>query len=95
MGGAVLTLYRNRLEYVSGWRQPPSIVPLRGLEMIEVPPFRVVFSSEPGGCLRVTAGGTTCRWALGSERAPAAETGSAPVSAGSSPSAERNRTTPG
>ena len=68
MGGAALTLYRTRLEYVSGWRQPPAIVPLRGLEMLEVPPFRVVFSSEPGGFLRITAGGTTCRWALGGER---------------------------
>ena len=72
IGGAVLTLYRNRLEYVSGWKQPPTIVPLQGLEMIDVPPFRVVFSSGPGGFLRVTAGGTTCRWKLGPERAPAA-----------------------
>ena len=67
--GATLAIYRDRLEYASRWRgQRPATVPLRGVELLKLPPFWVLFRGGPGGFVRVTAGGTTWQWALGGER---------------------------
>ncbi len=63
LAGAVLTLYRNRLEYVPGSPQPPVLVPLRSVEAV------TVLRWPMSGYLHVAAGGIAYQWSVGSAAA--------------------------
>jgi hypothetical protein len=66
IAGAVLTLYRNRLEYVPGSPQPPVLVPLRSVAAV------TVLRWPMSGYRHVAAGGIAYQWSVGSVGSAAA-----------------------